>query len=415
MCGRICCRSPDQYPLVVHSLDRPPDALQKEMIDTLCRKLRARTPGHNRSSYIRSSLRDGISSEQNNRVNSGSNQLTSLKQRTGREQIVFCQPSLCEFNIGSQPVRHHFSMSQIEGFLMASDLLSCSRAAESMHISQSAFSQLIRKLEQGLGLQLFDRTTRRVRLTAAGEAMQQKMRRGLDAIDDAFEEAQAVARIHRGHIRVGTLSSLAVGIVTRTLTELRHNFPGVTVSMREDFNDALVDLVAAGETDLSVCSEVSPRHGLSFECLFEDELLLVIKQGTRLARSSVLDWKLLADEPLVLTARRTATRQHVAAALAAHGISKPIEHEVASTPTSLAMVRAGFGSAFVSRVALEELDLHGLKVARLREPAMRRMGIYRPTERPPSPACAKFEEVLRMEAARAALRLGKAGRRRAIH
>lgn len=64
-------------------------------------------------------------------------------------------------------------MSQIEAFLMASDLPWFSRAADAMHISQSAFSQLIRKLEQGLGVQLFDRTTRRVRLTAAGEAMQQ--------------------------------------------------------------------------------------------------------------------------------------------------------------------------------------------------------------------------------------------------
>lgn len=309
-------------------------------------------------------------------------------------------------------MRHRFSMSQIEGFVLASDLLSFSRAAQAMHISQSAFSQLIGKLEKGLGVQLFDRTTRQVQLTAAGEAMQQKMRRGLDAIDDAFEEAQAVARIDRGHIRVGTLSSLAVGIITRTLTQLRHNFPGVTVSMREDFNDALVDLVAAGEADLAVCSEVSSGLGLSFEFLFEDELLLVAKQGTRLARSKVVDWSELAEEPLVLTARRTATRQHVAAALAAHGISKPIEHEVASTPTALAMVRAGFGSAFVSSVALDQLDLHGLKVARLRQPAMRRMGIYRRTGRPPSPACAKFEEVLRIEAARAALRLGKAGRRR---
>lgn len=308
-------------------------------------------------------------------------------------------------------MRHRISMRQIEGFLLASDLLSFSRAAESMHITQSAFSQLIRELEGGLGVPLFDRTTRRVQLTAAGAAMHHKMRRGLDTIDDACEEAQAVARVHRGHIRVGTLASLAVGIVTRTLAQLRHAFPGVTVSMREDFNDALVDLVAAGETDLTVCSEISHCHGLHFESLFEDELLLVIRKGTPLARSSVVGWDALAGEPLVLTARRTATREHVAAALAAHGISKPVEHEVASTPTALAMVRAGFGSAFVSRVALQELDTHGLKVARLREPPMRRMGIYRRIDRSPSPASAKFEEVLRMEVARTVQRLDPPRRR----
>lgn len=303
-------------------------------------------------------------------------------------------------------MRYRVSMRQVEGFLLASEALSFSRAAEVMHITQSAFSQLIRDLEDALGVQLFERTTRRVQLTTAGEAMQQKMRRGLESIDEACEEAQAVARVQRGHIRIGSLASLAGGIVTRTLARLREAFPGVTVSMREDFNDTLVDLVAAGETDLSVCSEVGPRRDLRFEFLFEDELVLAIRQGTRLARRRVVDWAALADEPLVLTARGTATRQRASEALAAHGILKPVEYEVASTPTSLSMVRAGFGSAFVSRVALEELDTQGLKVSRLEEPPMRRMGIYRRCDREGSPAAAQFADMLRAEAVRTARRLG---------
>lgn len=302
-------------------------------------------------------------------------------------------------------MRHRVSLRQVEGFLLASDLLSFSRAAEAMHITQSAFSQLIRELESNLGAQLFDRTTRRVRLTAAGEAMYLKTKRGLDAIDDACDEAQAIARIDRGHIRVGALSSLSIGIVTRTLARLRDNFPGISVSMREDFNDVLVDLVAAGDTDLSVCSEVSPRLGLAFEHLFDDELMMVIERTRPLASAGVIDWAALAEEPLVLTARRTATREHVEAALALHGISKPAEYEVASTPTALAMVRAGFGSAFISRVALQDLDTRGLKAVRMREPAMRRMGIYRRIDRTPSPASIKFAQLLKVEVDRTVPRL----------
>lgn len=305
-------------------------------------------------------------------------------------------------------MRHRVSLRQIEGFLLASALLSFSRAAQAMHITQSAFSQLIRELETSLGVQLFDRTTRRVQLTAAGEAMHQKVKRGVESIDDACDEALAVARVDRGHIRVGTLASLAVGVVTRTLARLRDDFPGITVSMREDFNDALVDLVAAGETDLGVCSEVRPRPGLDFEFLFEDELMIVIKRGSPLAAHAVVDWAQLADASLVLTARRTATREHVEANLAAHGIAKPVEYEVASTATALAMVRAGFGSAFISRAALEELDVSGLKATHMRDPATRRMGIYRRADLAPSPASAKFSEVLKVEAQRTARRLAGA-------
>ena len=149
-------------------------------------------------------------------------------------------------------MRHHISLRQIEGFLLAGDLMSFTRAAEAMNITQSAFSQMIRELESGLEVRLFDRTTRRIVLTSAGEVMHQKMKRGADAIDDACEEARAIARVESGHLRVGTLSSLAIGIVTPALGRLRRDFPGITVSMREDFNGILIEHVASGETDLSV-------------------------------------------------------------------------------------------------------------------------------------------------------------------
>jgi len=288
-------------------------------------------------------------------------------------------------------------MRQIEGFSLAGELLSFVRASEEMHITQSAFSQLIRELESELGVQLFDRTTRRVLLTAAGQAMLLKMKRALDTIDDACAEAQDIGRADRGHIRVGALSSLAVGIVSRTLCHLRTDFPGVTATIREEVNDALIELVTSGGTDLSVCSEVASAPGLSFEYLFADPLMMVTKAGSWLARQRVVHWTDLDKESLVLTARGTSTREHVSAALGAHGIVKPVDYEVASMLVSLSMVRAGFGSAFVSRVALDDLDTAGLGVVPLAEPAVRRMGIYRRSDRKPSLASVKFVELLKAE------------------
>lgn len=302
--------------------------------------------------------------------------------------------------VSGRSMKHRVSIRQIQGFLLAAGLLSFSRASEEMHITQSAFSQLIRELESQLGVQLFDRTTRRIYLTAAGEAMRVRLQRGLDEIDAACDEAQAIARVDRGHIRVGALSSLSIGIVTRTLAHLRSDFPGITVSMREDFNDALVDLVASGDTDLTVCSEIGGTQGLSFDYLFDDELVIVMRRDHPLARHKTLRWPQLADEALVLTARGTATRLHVENALAAHGIGKPLDYEVASTPTALAMVRAGFGSTFVSRVALLDLDITGMRTARFDNPPLRRMGIYRRSDRTPSPASMKFAELLRVETGR---------------
>lgn len=302
-------------------------------------------------------------------------------------------------------MRHRVSIRQIEGFLLASEQLSFSRASEKMHITQSAFSQLISELESQLGVRMFDRTTRRVHLTAAGEAMRLKMKRGLNAIDDACDEAQAIARVDRGHIRLGSLSSLAIGIVTRTLARVRTDFPGITVSLREDANDRLVDLAAAGDIDLSVCTEISSAPALCFDPMFDDELVMVMQQENPLARFRLISWSQLQDEPLVLTARGTSTRESVAAALISHGIERPAEYEVASMPTSIALVRAGFGSTFISRVALLDTDRKGLKAVRMLHPALRRMGIYRRSDRTTSPAVLKFIELLKLEAVETLSRL----------
>ena len=302
-------------------------------------------------------------------------------------------------------MRNRVSIRQIEGFLLASEQLSFSRASEEMHITQSAFSQLIRELESQLGVQLFDRTTRRVHLTAAGEAMRLKMQRGLHAIDDACDEARAIARVDRGHIRVASLSSLAIGIITRTLAHVRTEFPGITVSLREDANDRLVDLVASGDTDLSICTKIRSAPGLVFDPLFDDELVMVMKQENPLAKSRQIAWEQLRDERLVLTARGTSTRESVAAALTRHGIDKPAEYEVASMPTSISLVRAGFGSTFISRVALLDTDRKSLKAVRMQSPALRRMGIYRRSDRTASPAILKFIELLKLEVAETLSRL----------
>ena len=132
---------------------------------------------------------------------------------------------------------------------------------------------------------------------------------------------------------------------------------------------------------------------------------MVMQQDNPLAKSRQIAWEQLQDEPLVLTARGTSTRESVAAALTRHGIDKPAEYEVASMPTSISLVRAGFGSTFISRVALLDTDRKGLKAVRMQRPALRRMGIYRRSDRTASPAMLKFIELLKLEVAETLSRL----------
>lgn len=302
-------------------------------------------------------------------------------------------------------MKSNVTLRQIEGLLLAGDMLSFSRAAEVMHITQSAFSQLVRELEASLGVRLFDRTTRRISLTDAGVILHAKMKRGMVEIDDACEEARAIARVEHGHITVGTLASLAIGVVTRTLGELRKGFPGVKVSLREDHNGPLLERVAQGEVDFAVCADSSAVTGLAFEHLFDDELVAVMNEADPKARVARLRWCALKDQSFVMLMRDSSTHEQVSAALMAHGITREADYEVANMFTALSMVRAGFGMTFIPAMVLGEVNMAGLAWKRMQRPSpTRHIGICRRGDRTASPAVAKFEELLRAEVKRVRLR-----------
>lgn len=302
-------------------------------------------------------------------------------------------------------MRHAFTLRQMEGFLLAAELKSFSRAAEAMRITQSAFSQLIRELENSLGVRLFDRTTRHVNLTAAGEAMAKRMGGAIDVIDDACEEARAIARIESGHLTMGTLSSLAAGLVTRALGQMRRAFPGVSVTLQEAGNDEIVSRVDRGALDLAVCAWIEDAPSLSFQPLFDDELVVLLPLDHPKASASQLLWADLEQDGLVLPLRLSSTYRAISEAIRTHGVSIKVEYEMATLSTGLSMVRNGFGLLFVSRIITQEMNMEGLRALRIEEPPVRKIGVYRRADRSPSPAAVKFEELLRSEVAIAQRRL----------
>jgi LysR family carnitine catabolism transcriptional activator len=295
------------------------------------------------------------------------------------------------------------TLRQIEGVAAAAETLSFSRAAQRMHITQSALSQMIREVEQALGLRLFDRTTRRVSLTESGAALMQKMRAGLAVIEEACEDAQAIARLERGHLSVATLPSLAIGCVTQALGDLRRRHPGVKVSLLEAQNPDLFDMVARSEVEFAVCARVQVPGGLTFENLFAEELVAVLPADHALAARSSLGWRTLGGQPLILMMRHSSTRGQIADALRASGVDKEPEYEVASLFTAIGMVRAGLGVTVMPLTALLEVNVSGLVTRRLLRPTVvRQIGICRRSDRQPSHAAVAFAQLVGARVARSA-------------
>jgi LysR family transcriptional regulator, carnitine catabolism transcriptional activator len=288
------------------------------------------------------------------------------------------------------------TLRQIEAFLAAAETLSFSRAAQRLHVTQSAFSQQIRELEDALQVRLFDRTTRKVGLTEPGRALTVKMRAGLQSIEDACRDAQAISRVEKGNVSLATLPSLASGCVTQALGDLRRLHPGVTVSLQEGQNPDLLVMLAEGRVEFLVCAQAPAPKELVFEPLLADELVAIVRAEHPLAGRSRQSWKKLAGEPLILMTTHSSTRAVVAQALRANGLPTDPSYEVAGLSTGLSMVRAGLGIAIMPWMALLEMKLDDLAVCRFVGPvAARQIAICRRRDRILSPAAQLVVELVR--------------------
>jgi len=298
-------------------------------------------------------------------------------------------------------MRMRVTLRQVEGFLAAADSLSFSRAAQKLHVTQSAFSQLIREMETALDVRLFDRTTRKVVLTHAGHSLMFKMRSGLMAIEEACLDAQAISRLEKGHASVGALPSLASGYVVPAMGDLQRQYPQVTVSMREAQNADLLDMVLQSKVEFSVCAHVPASQDLSFETLFAEELVAVMPAGHPLSGKARQTWKRIGRVPLILMTHHSSTRRTIAEALLENGLSDEPAYEVASLQTALSMVRAGLGVAIMPLTALLEMNLDGLATCRLSNPVpLRRIALCRRKDRLLSAAASEISLLIQQRVRR---------------
>ena len=298
-------------------------------------------------------------------------------------------------------------LRQIEGFLAVAETLSFSRAAERIGMSQPAFSQMIRELEEALELKLFDRTTRHVSLTPPAGQLLQQMRRGVSEIEGACRNALAIARLEQGRLSLAVLPSLAFGFAMRALSDFRAAYPGIGIHLHEDHNASLLDKVERHAVEFAICGYEPAADKLLFEELFVDELVCVLPRGHALAGAARVAWTQLVDEPVILVSASSTTNALLRDALQRHACGKVAEYEVLNMVTALSMVREGFGATFIPLVALGELNMKGLVHRSLGEPVpLRSLGLYRRADHTLSPAAARFREILLAQIRREQAALG---------
>ncbi|WP_433221083.1 LysR family transcriptional regulator [Microtetraspora malaysiensis] len=279
-------------------------------------------------------------------------------------------------------------LRQVEHFLAVNDHLSFTRAAEAVGLSQSALSSSIRSLERELGGELFSRSTRRVALTVAGEALLPLARQLVNQARRAKEAVVAVSELTGGRLAVGTVQTLSSVDLPALLAGFRRAHPGVQITLVEAPTAQLLDQVRAGDLHLAYLARDAtplPPDVLVFEERVE-ELVLIAAPGHRLATAGRVALADLHAEPFVDFQAGMGLQTVVRELCAREGLARVISCRVSQMDQLLALVGYGLGVAIVPEpVALRG----GLPIVRLGDPAPTRT-IALVTRPPVNPAARAF-------------------------
>src|SRR5439155_16579817 len=237
------------------------------------------------------------------------------------------------------------------------------RAAERMHLSQSAFSALIQGVEESLGARLFDRNTRNVTLTPEGRLFEDSARRVLADFDGMLSNFRDHAERRRGRVVIAALPSLAAGWLPNVLAEYRAQYPGIELSLLDSLAEQCLLAVRAGQADFALATAGEKDADLATEELCADEFHLVCRKDHPLAKQKEIRLRDLAEHPFVHLSRNSSVRQHLEAAFHPTPMQTVLEVEHLATVTG--MVAAGLGISVVPALTLFHFERPDLAVRRL--------------------------------------------------
>lgn len=263
------------------------------------------------------------------------------------------------------------SARQLRAFLALAQHRNFTRAAQLCHLSQPAFSALVRTLEEALGARLFDRDTRSVQLTPEGKLFEAPAQRLLEDMHSAITDLADHVERRKGHVSVAALPSLAAGWLPAVFAEFQATWPGITIHLSDALSDACIAHVRNGEADFALASSgASGASDLRTHRLCSDAFHLVCRADHPLARVPKLELSQLARWPFIQMARVSSVRQSLDAALQPLALNAVFEVEHLATVRGL--VEAGLGISMVPALTLFHFHSEALVTRPLSVPGLTR-------------------------------------------
>lgn len=289
------------------------------------------------------------------------------------------------------------NLRQLRAFVCIGRVASFTKAAAILNATQPTLSAQIRELEQALDVRLFERNTRTVSLTAAGEDLLPAVEQLLGDLDQVLEKARDASARIVGRVSIAALPSVCSRALPRAIAAFRQENPGVSIQVRDAVADRAVELVRTKSVDFGIGSAIDdPR--IEFVPIMHDHIVAVLPKDHRLAASRTISLQQLLRYPLILMDRDSSVRHIVDSAFASVGRMAVPEFEATFMSSAVGMVRAGLGVTLLPSSAYE-VTTSDVAIRRVRHPALRRsVGIIKLRGRSLTPAADGFLQIYVTEA-----------------
>jgi len=245
--------------------------------------------------------------------------------------------------------QYDFDLRHLVYFREVARHLHFRRAAEGLAVAQPALSRQIAQLEAALRAPLFTRSRRRVELTAAGQALLERIEPVLRTLNKIPAELQALAGGETGQVRVGFSGLAMATVLPGILREFHRRFPGIRLELNESPTAVQLKALAADELGCGFFHPDAATPGLSTRQLLREKNGVLLPADHPLARRPALRLRELADTPFVLFPRshNPGFYDRILAAFARARVTPRIAEEVWPRANAIGLVRAGLGATFM--------------------------------------------------------------------
>ncbi|OEZ62266.1 LysR family transcriptional regulator [Duganella sp. HH105] len=262
----------------------------------------------------------------------------------------------------------------VQAFVAIADFGGFQKAAETLHVTQTAVTQRLRNLEDFLGVMLIERTTRSIALTSIGEDFLPQARRLLQELSSTLSEIRETGKAQRGDVALACVPTVGIQYLPQIIQAYSARFPDNRIKILDHASSRVAEAVQRREAEFGIGLGGSMHPDLVSEPLLEDQFVLVCRDDHPLAKRRSLTWTQIQPYPLIFSGDVNGNRALLDSYLGdkSADLNLQFQYDVQRSATAVGLVASGIAAAIVPRLAILKGSYPRLRIITLKEPTISR-------------------------------------------